>query len=489
MPEPTAPQAPEAPNGPAAPGDAVALDLGATHGAELAEAIGPAARAFLASLRGHAASPPGAGSGGGVASPSAETVRTWWTGSQPFPAARLRREMARLGATRALVWAPRRGAAQALPTPRQRELRGVVEGLGAAGFAVLEDLPDATYPALQRLVVQPTDLSCRFYRPGDEAAIVELFHQSFGPHRSIEHWRWKFAENPYRNHLISLVETEQGELAAHYGGFGVPMLRAALTTGGDSAGAHGEEMLAMQMGDTMTHPRFRAVGRRQTALLPRSVRHFFARHRSDELAFYFGFNRGPIQRFCRWFIGGDVVEPVGFWSRELPLEPSVATTAYSVTSEEPSTEWDALLRRALPDYGFLVRKDREYLDWRYCRCPDHDYVLMAVREASGRLVAWGVFRREGEALAWGDLLVERQHVGCLGALLRAALADLRLAGARRVEGWFSRHPEWLPTALGELGLRRGAHPQGLAMVALTNPPLEISDLRQLHTTWGDSDLF
>ena len=43
------------------------------------------------------------------------------------------------------------------------------------------------------------------YRPGDEAAILDLFRSEFGRERSLEHWRWQFLDNPYGGPFISLA--------------------------------------------------------------------------------------------------------------------------------------------------------------------------------------------------------------------------------------------------------------------------------------------
>src|SRR5687767_11360423 len=97
----------------------------------------------------------------------------------------------------------------------------------------------------------------RPYRKGDETAILELFARSF-PHapRSIEHFRWKYRENPFGNERISLT-FDEGRLVGHYAGYAVPFR------------AYGRDVLAHQIGDTMTDVAVRHIGRGPTSILGR----------------------------------------------------------------------------------------------------------------------------------------------------------------------------------------------------------------------------
>src|SRR5688572_4691982 len=80
----------------------------------------------------------------------------------------------------------------------------------------------------------------REYRAGDETAILDLFARSF-PHapRSLEHFFWKYRQNPFGNERISLTFSDE-QLVAHYAGYVVPFF------------AYGKDVLAHQIGDTMT---------------------------------------------------------------------------------------------------------------------------------------------------------------------------------------------------------------------------------------------
>ena len=122
-----------------------------------------------------------------------------------------------------------------------------------------------------------------------------------------------------------------------------------------------------------------------------------------------------------------------------------------------------------------MRRDAQYLDWRYLRCPDADYVLLAARRW-GRLVGWSVFRRRDDRLDWGDALFDPRHARAAEPILAAALAEPELAGAARVAAWFPERPPWWSARLAELGFeRRDPSRRSLGMVALADGEPEAFD--------------
>jgi hypothetical protein len=309
----------------------------------------------------------------------------------------------------------------------------------------------------------------RAFQPGDEAAILDLFARCF-PHatRTLDHFRWKYQRNPFGNEHISLA-FDGASLVGHYSGYCVPFW------------CGGAEVLAHQIGDTMTDPSIRHVGRGPTSILGRTALHFYQTFCDDRVAFNYGFNVANIQRFSLRFLRSDRVEPVTYrvltprapsrWSRRM------RGLQFEIVNEI-GTEYDDLFARVAPDYRFLVKRDAKYLRWRYRECPDVDYLIMAVRKWR-RLVGWAVFRPRDGRLSLGDLLFDRHHVAALDLLLREC-------GAREIDAWLPPRPEWLGA-----GFEARREPQDLSLMCV---PFTMSDAtermrRELLYTWGDSDLF
>ncbi len=374
---------------------------------------------------------------------------------------------------------PRRGGG--LPEKEEELLRHVVRRLSEARLAIRRERqlpgigPEDGWTVLQ---ARADPFVIRAYRDGDEAKILELFPACFHVARSEDHWRWKYCENPWGRLKISLALSPKDALAAHYASYPVPFWR------------DGRRTLALQMGDTMTSPAFRRAGAGRSGLLVRTVRHFFALHRDGACGFFYGFNTGPIQRFCLWCIGGSELGPVGYWTRDLDPAPGWRPGRYRVervTAVAPA--WDRFFERVARRYGFLVRRGARWLDWRYLRCPDADFVLLAARRW-GRLVGWCVFRRREDRLVWGDALFDPRHAEAAESILAAALDVPELAGARRLETWFPERPAWWSERLPALGLSAATQPDGLGMVALADGDGDAIDaLGELYYTMGDGDLF
>ena len=244
----------------------------------------------------------------------------------------------------------------------------------------------------------------RAYAPGDEAQIVPMFNEVFQVNRTIEHWNWKFRDNPYGAFKISGVYTEEGALVAHYAGYPVPFC--------SSLGGPGR-FLSFQIGDTMTKPGVRNIGLGKTGLLARVAHHFYAAF-CEGLPFIYGFNTGHIRKLGSRYLGYTYIAEVPYWTAEAPgllKNPSLLRKILSgYTVEEVRAvdgEWDRFLDRVSASYGFLVQRDREYLTWRYIKCPDRVHKLFAVRKR-GNLAGWAVFAMRDSRLIWGDALFDRR---------------------------------------------------------------------------------
>jgi Acetyltransferase (GNAT) domain len=296
----------------------------------------------------------------------------------------------------------------------------------------------------------------RAFRAGDEAAILDLFARSF-PHapRSLEHFRWKYQRNPFGNERISLAFDEEGRLVGHYAGYPLRL-------------ASGE--LVHHIGDTMTDPAVRHVGRGPTSILARVARHFYDTFCEGQVAFNFGFNVANIQKFSTRFLRAERVAPV----------------AYRVWTDPPRiARWQRWARgyqievvRDVSECGgeaaaFAVQRDAQYLRWRYLECPDVDYTFLALRRWR-KVVGWSVFRVKDGGLCWVD--------GHFDSSDSAPILLRQVADGRKLVCWSPRTA--LPFALLP-------EPQDLGLMCV---PFVMGDAIErmrvdFHYTMGDSDLY
>lgn len=360
------------------------------------------------------------------------------------------------------------------------DFRPLAVALSEAGFVLLK--PDG--------VARKEDFFVREYRDGDEQQILPMFQRSFYVERSLARWSWEYRENPYGTLRISEAFTGDGKLAAHYAGY--PVRFHDQMQGGEP-----RKLPALQIGDTMTEPAFRHVGRGPTSLLGRTVRHFYARFCEGQVAFNYGFNTGNIQRFSMSFVGARRLESLPFHVLDLEKRPITPPNrllsrlaGYRVERiSHFDARWDEFFHRVSGSYRLLVERDARYLEWRYARCPDPESFLYAVFRRS-RLVGWSVFRYKEGRLRWGDALFDPRHPGAVRQLLAAVLASPEHRWARTLETWITSRPVWWKEALLALGFESRPEPDdlGFVFVPFGEDP-EAAFRAHLYYTMGDSDLF
>lgn len=320
----------------------------------------------------------------------------------------------------------------------------------------------------------------RPYRDGDEQQILDLFARSF-PHapRRIEHFRWKYRDDPFGNEHISLTFDDDARLVGHYSGYLVPFH------------AYGETILAHQIGDTMTDVSVRHIGRGPTSILGKTALDFYARFCEGRIAFNYGFNVANIQKFSLRFLRSDRVEPVtyrvapppralGAWERRL--------RGYHLELvRETTPEWDALFARVAGDYRFLVRRDARYVRWRYLDAPDTPYTIVAVRKWR-RLVGWIVFRIRENRFTWGDALFDPRFPDAVEVALRHVVPSYPVDA---IECWFPPRPQWFDALLTSLGFETRPEPQDLSVMCVPFTWTDVVERMRadLYYAWGDSDLF
>jgi len=330
----------------------------------------------------------------------------------------------------------------------------------------------------------PGDFTTRAYRSGDETAILDLFARSF-PHapRSLEHFVWKYRQNPFGNERISLTFDADGRLVAHYAGYTVPFR------------ADGRDFLAHQIGDTMTDVSVRHIGRGPTSILGRTALHFYEHFCEGRVAFNYGFNVANIQKFSLRFLRSDRVEPVAYRFRDLrarPLRPIPRgerwLRGYRLELvNETTPEWDELFARASRGYGLTVARDAAYVRWRYLRCPDVPYVVVAIRKWR-RLAGWIVYRIRDHRFVWGDALFDPAYAAAIDVTLRHLVPSL---GVEAIEAWFPPRPRWFDEKLAALHFETRREPQDLSVmcVPFTWPDVVTRMRDDMYFAWGDSDLF
>ncbi|MCF8120603.1 MAG: GNAT family N-acetyltransferase [Deltaproteobacteria bacterium] len=335
----------------------------------------------------------------------------------------------------------------------------------------------------------------RSYETGDEHHIVPMFNEIFGENRNLDHWYWKFRDNPFGSHQVCMAFSPDGKMVSHYAGFPVPICAEM---------SHGRTLnfTVPQIGDTMTHPSVRRIGLGKTGILARTAHYYYARFCEGLVPFGYGPNTANMRKLGERYLGYTYLDPIPYWVLNLSFtrvrRPGLLSRMVKgYTVQEVYTvdeEWNTLFDRLCPLYKFLIKRDATYIKWRYLDCPDHIHRVFALRKR-GELVGWSVFSVKDNRLLWGDALLDKKHLKGLSHLLYHVVKE-GYPGVETIEAWFSRHPDWWSNHLKTLGFEIVEEPDKLAFCYHTfwNDILETETLHEklnhyFYYTWGDSDLF
>ena len=218
------------------------------------------------------------------------------------------------------------------------------------------------------------ELTIQSYRPGDEAAIEEMFQSVFGRPMSLGFWQWRFGDNPTRRVMVDLAWSGS-VLAGHYAVSPVIIYM------------EGQEYLTGLSMTTMTHPDYR--GRGLFVTLAESV---YSRMAREGMALVWGFPNDLSHRgFVRDLAWVDIHEVPNFRKpladgRAMP-EPTPHVRELASFDTRFNQLWEEVKGR----YGILTKRDSLYLSWRYGANPAHGYTVLGHVE-SDRLSGYAVFK-------------------------------------------------------------------------------------------------
>jgi len=170
--------------------------------------------------------------------------------------------------------------------------------------------------------------------------------------------------------------------------------------------------------------------------------------------------------------------------RSLPARDVVVTPSAGFTAEH-----DALWERAKGSYAMCVRRDREYLDWKYARSPHRRYAVLEARRG-GRLDGFAVSRHEehrGIRLGWVvDLFAAAADHDVRDALLGAVLDAFRRAGVARAQA-FAMSAE-VAADLRRRGFLHRPSPMQFCVRARLESADVLARRGGWHVVFGDSDM-
>ena len=298
----------------------------------------------------------------------------------------------------------------------------------------------------------------RRYRDGDEQDVLALFNHVFGQSRTLAHWRWQHAENPYGPSAVMVARERRGQRMAGTMSFMLLPMNVS-----------GVRTLAGHAVDLAVHEDFRRQGIYETVARECAA---WCRERGCRAVIAFP---NPHERSYHGFVGklgwSHVMDP-NLWEMRLGLRLPAGAPAWlrpliwvpeqvlralarlqiGRYSAGLTTEWtpavpadhDVLWSKCAAELGLSLWKDREYFAWRYDRNPDHTFEYVSLRRGAS-LVGLAVVLRGDRRATICELLCVRSdgaEVGSalVGEVCRRSLErrDLRVAFLGGDDGFFSR---------------------------------------------------
>jgi SAM-dependent methyltransferase len=196
-----------------------------------------------------------------------------------------------------------------------------------------------------------------------EQEVVPAFNETFGVHRSMSHWKWKYKENPFGKEAVVIARDQDRSLVGHYSGYYMPWFSRI-----DNLTYN-----IIQGVDTFTVKRVRRIGLGKTGLFARMGRYFFANFCNNRMPFAYGVNTASAHELGKRYLGYRPIEPVGYYClnpteiTKRRLSKRIFPKRYRVEAIDLfGQEFDQLFHSAVQDFPpLIVKRDSLYLNWRY----------------------------------------------------------------------------------------------------------------------------
>ena len=308
--------------------------------------------------------------------------------------------------------------------------------------------------------------------------IRKLFSISFGFDRSVEEWIWKYRNNPAGSYSTSAYDGD--ELVSFVGGYGIEAFYC------------GNEVAVFQLGDLMTVPRYR-----NGYITLKNISTFVSAMGTRKKApFSYGFHSGDARdsgRKRRTFYSES---PVGYLQKDFDRKNKQLFKAFSRYTLNEEFSISSLIndcyRDQIKNKNFVLKKNEEYLHWRYLDHPENKYRLF--RCSSGyikkQFCGYLIFREQKDNMYLVDVIFRNKFLEFLAFFISIFEHDYYITRSHgRILTWCSLYSE-LHEILTKVGFNSHYEPDPLYLsIATTTSELMAQSVDQIFAyTIGDSDM-
>lgn len=342
----------------------------------------------------------------------------------------------------------------------------------------------------------------RSYKQNDEQQINALFYEVFRKQRSLVHWAWKYKENPLNESIITVAE-EGGEIAGH-----VALVPAL-------AKWYGREVTFGARNDTMVSPRHQGKG-----LYKKLNQEMISTAQKEGTDYLYGYPAEKAKELFIRYTGAKEIASIPRLIRinrisslavnKLPflkaakpllrvadsfLKPKLKIDSQKYSFKmvsECGREFDSLWENSKGVAPILLKRDAQFLNWRFHRHPDREYKMLAMYE-NGVLCGYSVISMEEKAFGSGivingtivDMLaMEKEEVW--EQLLAGTLKELEEADV--IQTWALTHSPYFQ-ALRKFRFAHKDNPMPLVGKPVNSSLTEDDGIENWYITPADVDSF
>jgi predicted N-acetyltransferase YhbS len=310
----------------------------------------------------------------------------------------------------------------------------------------------------------PEGLTTRAAEAPDRAAQAALYDLCFEKQDGCDVVPWRYDRNPHGQAITRVAVDPEGTFVSHYACSPRVVLHR---------GEVPEQPIVGQTGDVMTHPERRKLG-----IFSQLDREAMADASTSGWSMVFGLpNRQSAHIFTR-DLGWKAVGKIRPWTFVLAPNTGARTERMRAgrlaSAMVPWTFWRGTMRRGalrknsfgkvnvvpLPrfqaevdpvgahvarDYPWMVRRDHEYLNWRFIDAPSGRFQAQGAFESDGRMVGYCIVQLPVQGDPVGHLVdVVGMTDPAIDACVEASLGHLAKSGAsvvraHAIEGsWWER---------------------------------------------------
>ena len=317
-------------------------------------------------------------------------------------------------------------------------------------------------------------MELRSYKRGDEIQIVKLFEKVFGRPMALDFWKWRFENNPAGKYLIKLM-WDGDKLVGHYAVSPVKMT------------IKGKEFLSTLSMTTMTDPEYGGKG----------IFGNLANSLNKELEMELGVKAiwgFPNNNSHYSFIKNLDWKNLGLISHiSVQLTKIKPQLSDKIKQFEVFTlEHEEIMAKITSNFSVYVKRDIEYLTWRYNEKPNTKYYKFEYIE--NEIKSFIIVKKypsdndnQIDNLYITELGINFSNLSLLPIFISHLLAFFKQSGAT-LNTWLSIFDERY-IYLEKIGFYPTGKPTYIGVRANNEEQKTLTDFRNWYYSYGDSDVY